>query len=84
MHAIKFVASIRRKVAGSVHVIVEINNDPKRQSDIPYLDLDRLDNPNFQIGLSPLDEYYDLERETYIPKNEPVNLSKIEITYLKK
>ena len=53
------------------------------QSDIPYLDVKDLDNSGFQMGLNPIDKFYDLERNPYIPENEPVDISHIQITYLK-
>lgn len=81
--SITFVTCVRHKIAGSVHVIVEINDNPNLQSDIPYLDVKDLDNSGFQMGLNPIDEFYDLERNPYIPENEPVDISHIKITYLK-
>lgn len=81
--SITFLTSERNRIAGSIHVIVEINNDPNLENDIPYLELDRLDNPNLQNTLIPLNEYAYLERTPTIPADSPVDLSHVKITYLK-
>ncbi len=81
--SITFLTSERNRIAGSIHVIVEINNDPNLENDIPYLELDRLDNPNLQNTLVPLNEYAYLEHTPTIPADSPVDMSHIKVTYLK-
>lgn len=82
--SIKFLDCYRHKIAGSVHVIVEINDNPDLQNDIVYLDLENLDNSALRNTLVPLNDFEYLQRKPPISEGVPVDMSKIKINYLGK
>ncbi|MBF0778649.1 hypothetical protein IR122_07970 [Streptococcus cuniculi] len=80
VESIEFMTFNKDLKTGSYHLRFKLNKD--HHSGITVNTLSEFDSSYESVRLGALEDFHDISRRSAIPKNEEVDISHIEVTYL--